>query len=461
MKRHLAPPTNPINRFRIVGLSEGFGEIFKNQYVTHYGSWEARKSEAKRTRIDQSLAEDQVEFHRVKFMVKKEVTAVSFQELPGIKKARGIQFAPNERSAYEFVNEFDAFSHALVEESEKEIDVDGIKFQLTYAAQMSHETISQFATESEALRARYACSVIDERDGKNWDANVQKPHRLAIAALYESIGGKSWADYVRTGIAVSGSYRDKSGVKVTYHVDGTVKSGHGDTSCGNGFLNREITIQAVVSLPRHLRPVRVRGLIMGDDYIGWLYFDKAVDWQELVRELNKAEAMLGIHPERGLFRQLEHASFISLGFYRGHDGVTFVALPKLGRLFSRLFWTVTDLRGRDARRLASGVAQSFYPLFSTCPAMRDFLKYHMQEPPLGVSDCNHYYEWDKIGLKRLPVPINWDENTVLKYGFPISEVTIPIQGAQGCGLLDNYLVREMLREDQSDPAQRRGVLASA
>lgn len=460
MLRHLAQPTNPIQQFRFTHLrSPKFRALVRAAYVENFEEWRSRKTQLKLKRIDVSTAEEAVDFRRVEMMVKKEVTAAPFDEPVAIKKARGIQFAINERSAYEHIEDFDAFSHGMAQFTEEPYECEGITFEIAYAAHMNHRAIGKFATDSELFRRRYAWSVIDERDGKNWDANVQTAHREALCEVYEEVLGKGFADYVRTGIKVSGKFRERKGnVWVKYEVDGTVKSGHGDTSCGNGALNREITIQAVLLLPKRLRPVRVRGIVMGDDYIAWMYFDAPKQPQELLDALNGAEAQLGIHPVRGLFDKVEQASFISLGFYRAHDQLTVIALPKVGRLLSRLFWTVTDLRGRDPRRLASGIAQSFYPLFSTMPLMRSFLKHHMQLPPIDARDLNHYYNWADVCPERLEQPINWDENALVKYGFLYSDIPTFPEQPQGAGFADHPLVRKMYEIDQADPNDRPGHL---
>ncbi len=432
---------------------------FVDSLVSKRDSWRVGKGLAKLKLVDDSIAEDRVEFDKVQLMVKREVTAQAFNQTPNIKKARGIQFTINERSAYGCADEYYAFSDALVQLSNEPVTYDGVKFLIKYSAKMNHAEIGTFATESEELRARYEYSVIDERDGKNWDANVQVAHREALCDVYAELSA-ALAQHARAGIAVVGKYRSKTGVRVRYTVKGTVKSGHPDTSSGNGALNREVTIQCVLLLPHHLRPVLVRGLVMGDDYIAWLYFDHAVDPAELKTALNHAEASLGIHPERGLFLDIRNASFISLGFYRAVDS-TIIALPKIGRLFYRLFWTVTPLHGRDPKRLASGIAGAFYPLYNTLPWARKFLKYHMQVPPLDVSDCNHYYCWAEVGLDRLPAPINWTENHLVKYGPLACVYELPhcFDGQQVAGVIHDTIIDRLYAIDIADPADRLGCIA--
>lgn len=438
---------------------------FRNYYnnaITIDGdvdAWRIGKGQVKLRKIDDSVAQDRVDFGKVQLMIKQEVSGQTFYEPSRIKKARGIQFTVNERSAYERAREYYAFSSGLVALSTDEVSYDGVDFLVVYSSKMNHDDIGNFATESERLRRTAQFSVIDERDGKNWDANVQVCHRMALIDIYRQLDPRL-AEHAQSGVHVKGTYRSKQNVKITYEVNGTVKSGHPDTSSGNGALNREVTIKAVISLPRHLRPIKVRGLVMGDDYIAWLYFDHAVDLKELKAALNEAEARLGIHPERGLFLDIRNASFISLGFYTAVDG-TIIPLPKVGRLLYRLFWTVTALQGRDPRRLASGIAASFYPLYQTLPYMRKFLKYHMQVPPLDVSDCNHYYCWDEIGSRQLAAPIDWTANHLVKYGPLACLYELPpiIDGEQGAGVISDQIVDMMYRTDVADPADRLGCNA--
>lgn len=429
-----------------------------DDYMTQESdSWRSGKGLVKLRKIDDSLAEDRSEFQKVQLMVKREVMAQAFHRAKPIKKARGIQFTTNERSAYEFAQEYYGFSAALVEVSQQTVTYGGVDFLVTYSAKMSHDEISQFASESEALRPRYACSVIDERDGINWDANIQVAHRVALIFIY-AILSAALAKHASSGVSVQGKYRSKTNTKISYKVKGSVKSGHPDTSSGNGALNREISIQAIASLPAHLKPRLVRALVMGDDYIAWLYFDRPVDFRELKDALNTAERKLGIDPSRGLFSDVRCASFISLGFYIDNLGKV-VALPKIGRLLYRLFWTVTPLHGRDPRRLASGIAASFYPLYCTFPPMRQFLRHHMQAPPLDVSDYNHYYLWDEIGSKRLAAPINWAANHLVKYGSLPLVMSIELPDTQTAGLIHDHIVDHMYAVDVADPSDRPGCVA--
>jgi hypothetical protein len=388
-------------------------------------------------------------------MIKKEVMRQPFDNAKMIKKARGIQFTVNERSGYELADEYHAFSAALAEVSQEPVMFGGVEFTIVYTAKMNHETISEFATVSERLRTDFVDSVIDERDGVNWDSNIQIPHRMAICKVYEQLD-KKLADHARSGIEVRGTFRSKDGVFLRYNINGTVKSGHPDTSSGNGLGNREVSAQAIVRLPLSLRPTKVRALVMGDDYIAWLYFAQRVDRKQLHAALDAAESAFGILPERGLFDDLRHASFISLTFYRTIYN-TYIALPKVGRLMCGLFWTVTPLEGRDPARFASGIAHSFYPLYSTLPFMRTFLKAHMTVPFLDICD-DHYYAWAEVRQMRLAAPINWTEEHLIKYG-PVAAL-YDLKMPDGlAGLAYDPVVEMIYRTDVADPIDRLGCVS--
>lgn len=456
--RHLAAPPNRISTFSCAALEAmlpTLRTVFNRYMVEEDGKWRVGKQQAKLQRIDTSIAEDRVAFERVRFMLKCEVTRWPYDARIALKKARGIQFTVNEASGYCVAQQYAAFSQALVEASSAEQVFNGVRFLLTYSSKMAHDDISQFVTRAEEERRKYPDSVIDERDGKNWDANVQVCHREALINVYQQLD-RSLAAHARSGIRVRGGISIDD-VTIRYVVNGTVKSGHPDTSSGNGALNREVTMQAITSLPDHLRPVAVWGLVMGDDYIAWLYFSHRVCRLELCAALNAAEAALGIVPERGLFEDIRHASFISLTFYRGVRGGV-IALPKIGRLLSGLFWTVTPLMNRDPTRLASGIAAAFYPLYNTCDFMRKFLRHHMRVPPLEMTEYLPFYQWAEVGLRRLPEPINWREEHLIKYGADVTLLDFDLPDDYA-GLAQHPVIDAIIAQDLSDPCDRAGCVS--
>ncbi len=398
---------------------------------------------------------DCLDYGRVNMMLKKEVNFLNFGDMELPSKARGIQFCTNLRTAYQLGCEQTSFCHALAAATAEPVEYCGIHVHLRYTAEMSPTELGEFATQCERKRAAHATSFIDERDGKNWDANVQVAHREALADWYQEISPELAAQ-ARAQIRVKGA--NQLGTRITYEVAGTVKSGHWDTSSGNGALNIEVTMQAIGGLPEELRPNCVWGLIMGDDLLLWLYFDKEVSPIDYRDAINRAEAKLGINPVRGLFSDVLNVSFCSLGFYWKRGG-ELVAVPKLGRCFGKLFWTVTPLAGRDPLRLGSTIAHAFYPTYSGYRPMRVFLKHHMQKAPIEVTveDAMPYV----CREHQLPAltGVNWVEGNLVKYGTPPDALDDMSEILAACpvGVVDHPVVNLMLSQDLSDPPQRRGV----
>lgn len=432
--------------------------LFDHKCAFEVDEWEIGRGQKKLEGIRNSLAYDALDNRRVNMMLKKEVNIVQFATNALPTKARGIQFCTNLRTAYQNAVEQTSFCHALADATATEVQYEGIDFCVRYTAAMDPAQIAEFATDCENRRAAFPYSLLDERDGKNWDANVQAEHRAAMADFYGTI-----SDVLRQQateqISVKGSYHGQ-GVSVRYSVNGTVKSGHWDTSSGNGALNIEITVQAICRLPPRIRPRMVRGLVMGDDLLLWVYFDHEVSPCEYAGAINALEADLGIHPVRGLFQDVLNVSFCSMGFYWTTSG-RLAVVPKLGRCFAKLFWTVTPLQNRAPERMASTIAHAFYPLYHEYEPMRVFLQHHMKAPPIEVENAPWLsYVWRDFGVPRFP-GINWGLGNLVKYGLPLDALFDMAEVLSGfeSGLIDHPIVNIMLQQDMADPPERRGVLA--
>jgi cystathionine beta-lyase/cystathionine gamma-synthase len=151
VKRHLVEPANKIDTFQCHLLELGIDQLklrFEEHMVSDPDAWRIGKGLAKLRKVDDSLAEDPDRFDTVQLMVKREVYSQPFDAPPGVKKARGIQFAKNERSAYEYAREYHSFSKALVDVSKEPFECGGVEFLVVYSAKMAHKYIGEFATES-------------------------------------------------------------------------------------------------------------------------------------------------------------------------------------------------------------------------------------------------------------------------------------------------------------------------
>lgn len=197
---------------------------------------------------------------------------------------------------------------------------------------------------------------------------------------------------------------------------------------------------------------------MGDDLLLWLYFDRDVDAREYTKVINDAEKRLGIHPVRGLFTDILNVSFCSMGFYWTATGLACV--PKLGRCFAKLFWTVTPPAGRCPRRMASTIAHAFYPLYHEYKPMREFLQHHMRVPPIecDLGDALPYVLREGV-VPRWP-GIRWAEGNLVKYGIPsdaLDDLAEVLHG-RDAAVVFHPIVNMMLDQDLADPPERRGCL---
>jgi hypothetical protein len=132
-------------------------------------------------------------------------------------------------------------------------------------------------------------------------------------------------------------------------------------------------------------------------------------------------------------------------------------------MLAKLFWTVTPLEGRDPRRLASTIAHSFYPLYHSYRPMRAFLKAHMKAQPLDCDDTEFMPYVFRTGTPSWgrAQGINWTDNHTVKYGLcagVLEDMESLVE--EFTGIIQHPVVDIMLKEDQSDPPERRGVLAS-
>jgi len=464
VKRHLAAPTNPIDTFSVeflTLLTEPVRQQHQSLCAFDNGAWQVGRGVGKLQAIADSIALDDEEPDRVNMMLKKEVCIVRLEGGPLPKKARGIQFCTNLRTAYQNAAEQYSFGESLARATVNSVAFRGVLFNVVYTADMTPKQIAAFATAAEIRRSSFPYSFLDERDGKNWDANVQSCHRHALADWYGEVN-PLLGELARRGISVRGRYRQGDAL-ITYEVEGTVKSGHWDTSSGNAALNIEVTVRAITSLPLAIRPTEVRGLVMGDDLLLWLFFDSPVEPKDYAAAINKAERALGIDPVRGIFSDVLYVSFCSMTFYWTCNG-SLAIVPKMGRTLAKLFWTVTPLQRRDPTRFASTIAHAFYPMYHGFQPMREFLKHHMHAPPLEMGDFNG--EGLPYVMRTSEIPrwegVHWLEGNLAKYDLlpgTLEEMPAILAAVGAAGSVKHPAVDLMIEADMSDPPERRGVLA--
>jgi hypothetical protein len=192
-----------------------------------------------------------------------------------------------------------------------------------------------------------------ERDGKNWDATQGVEHYRLKRRCYELLDATALSILDRS-FKVSGAARTAEGMLV-YSLDGTMKSGHADTTVGNSIVNMLVTYQALLDCGIHEAEI----IVAGDDCLVVIPHD----FDEVA--LRNAEANCGIVPESRKFRDVADVSFIS-GIWCNNQPGLLAFVPKPGRLLARLFWSVNP---PGVKRLADFRHSIVAGLKRTCGGM--------------------------------------------------------------------------------------------
>lgn len=310
-----------------------------------YEWWLQKWPENRRRSFEKSRATDDVRPNRVKAMVKREVN----HKRP--TKARLIQFYPNLATQAEFGPEFYALQKTLCRRFRRHrmgsVDV-------TIASGMNPMEIADWMRQVQQEGA--VCFY--ERDGKNWDASMQAQHADFRQNLYE-LFDERLAHFARACNAVTGMAAFEGGV-FRYRVNGTVKSGHNDTTLGNSLVNAAIAVAAFrrIGVPASI-------LVAGDDLLVACYGHVECS------VVAAYEAEYGITPEARVFNDFEHVSFIS-GIFM-HDGVDYHFVPTPGRLLARLWWTINPPPQKKAGPYLRGVARGLLGVLSGMPVLGRFV----------------------------------------------------------------------------------------
>lgn len=328
-------------------------DAFVAQRAVWQDGWLTKWPASKQAVIEDSIAVDDVVPGRVCAMVKREIA----HSAP--KKARLIQYYPNMATQAAFGPEFYAVQKTYSAHFQRAEVFPGVR--VTFGSGLNADALGEWmrAVTSEVPNAHFY-----ERDGKNWDSTMQQPHmdvRLAAYRIVEATSG--FHDFVRAGFKVEG--RDPRGA-LRYVLEGTVKSGHNDTTLGNSIVNAMI---AALSM----RALGLTGdiIVAGDDLLAAIAGDFDVE------SLAAQERAFGIVPECRKFQCPEDVSFISGVWFS--TGCTYTFCPKPGRLLARLFWTVRPPAPRRVCQYVNGVVAGLRPTCGDLPVIAAFLDAHWQE----------------------------------------------------------------------------------
>lgn len=451
-KRHLLAPVNRCGHIINYLVDETkLREVFISLYHMYWntqdlGEWKARKGQVKLASIERSHAFDREAWDRAESFVKREVVVVG-------KKARLIQGNANELTAYNQPVEYRAIAYALKHLFDEPVEISGVNFELRYAAGMNHDDMSDLVS---SWLDQPGIKLFDERDGKNWDASMQEGTLRAEAAVYALVAPDVAACFLKRCSGVWGRIRlhGQSPSLLRYFTAWKRLSGDWNTSVGNTLISILIILNAILSLPVHLRPRTVRGLFMGDDYLGFYYFDEPVDPNALATAMNHNEMKCGITPERALFQNPMDVTFISMGLWpRHHGGYQFVPHP--ARQMLKLYWTTRNMQGRSHTHQATALAVAFLPTFSGFPLMEAFLRRHaIERNPKYVIDEHDYYFVTTLAQRGRGV--NWRVGFNHKYELPYTacDWQLPSEKLSMPEVWYHPTHLEMLRIECLDPADR-------
>lgn len=327
---------------------------FKSEYSavvpTYYDSWLSKWKMAKQLAILTSVDRDVVRPDGVKAFVKREAG----HGIP--TKARLIQGYSSLATQESFAREHTCFQKALG----NMFGVDGYELRpnvfVTMASGMNSAAISSWYRNA---RMHYRKPTFYERDGKNWDSTMQRQHHDYKIRWMQAVS-PGLAKSVEAGFVAKCSVGCKGGL-FAYTLNGTVKSGHNDTTSGNSLINAMISAECLHSLG-----LRGHVIVLGDDMLAMIEGD--FDCGEMM----EAERAFGIKPEAAKFYDIGDTTFISATFLESTDGeVAFV--PVLGRQLLRLWWTTNPPPERKLRHYQYSVACGLASAVGTLPVYRAFL----------------------------------------------------------------------------------------
>jgi len=390
-----------------------------SSHLLSFDEWLSRWPQGKQRDIRQSVASDTLAPQRVKFFVKREVLHAD------MTKARGIQMYFNLATQAHFAVQFAAMQKATVEALGA---LRGIT--VTVASGMNAGDLSEWMNRvhEDGVVCYY------ERDGKSWDATMSKIH-ADLRLWWYAMADQSLADFARSCLDVKGVGYFREG-QLRYSVQGTVKSGHNDTTLGNSLVNAAIAYEmmSVLGLTGHI-------LVAGDDCL------VALKQRVAVEDLLRVEGELGINPVGWVFTDPTHVSFVS-GMWWFAAG-RFWFTPKPGRLVARLWWTVSPPSMRNLSRRRRGIALGLWGVVSSIPVLREWCVPDNADRAELIRSLYAGVHYPQLDLERQfcdRYGVAWDdmrrfENDVCDHRSQVGYMISPVLDA-------------MMRIDLADPVER-------
>lgn len=408
-------------------VSVEYAELKTHYDVNWLDKWPQRKREA----ILDSQGKDFYKFDRVKNMVKREVA------LAAPKKARCIQYYEN-FATQSFLG---PTVTAIQKSYTKWFYRRGGDVKITLASGLNQDELGAWMSD---CLTDYPNARFYERDGKSWDATMNRQHhefkmwcyRFADAEILRAID---------EGFEVSGCGIYRKGytsTRLAYTLRGTTKSGHNDTTIGNSLVNAAIAYEAMVRL-------NLKGdiIVAGDDLL--VVVDGDFDADLLAAE----ESKLGITPEYAKFTHYLDVSFISGIWFKNSDN-KFTFTPKPGRLLRKLFWTVNPPTKKKLDTYMRSIVVGVRSVVGDMPIINTFLDVH--EPASGEVKTSQYTHL--IGTLG---PGNISEDFKYKYSITDSEILSAeefLRANRGrVGLIVHPVIDRIVAIDMADVHERPKV----
>jgi hypothetical protein len=347
------------------------GEVANIARLFQFREWLAKWPLGKRRKILLSMMRDPVLPGRVRSFIKREI----YHSRP--KRPRLIQAYPNLATQASCAVEFFQAQKALAAVWSPISDPIG-RIHVTFACGMNASELGRWMTDTQLLgRVKWY-----ERDGVSWDARQQLHHFLMKYMLCACL--PDLVRFMQSCVVVRGNARTGHNLlefAVRYVLDGTVKSGHNDTSFGNSLVNALVLIQSFRGCPHNIRI-----LVMGDDCLVAVYGD--FDEHRIANE----ERACGIDPEYRAFHDYRDVSFASGIWYPTVDGYIFG--PKLGRLLRRLGATTASVSPKQYDAWITCVVQGLWSVVGGLPGFTPWLCRVLDGPSISDDQRRAWFDHD-------------------------------------------------------------------
>lgn len=322
----------------------------------------------------------------------------------------------------------------------------GPMIDCTVACGMTPAAVASWASEVETAHPLGAWL---ELDASSFDATIQSAHYEVKMAVYRALGmSEATMKFLAAGFRVRGVSITSQGGRVETRAEGTVKSGHADTTLGNSIINA-----AVICTALNACGCRASVIVAGDDALV-RFCHPSYDFRVVGAAICTSVSALGLRPKGALHHRIERASFISLCFFRSECG-QLVASPKPGRQLAKLFWSIRNVPPTQREGYVRCVCDGMLAICPSIPVLSPWLR-----AVSAAHQCGKDFR-GKVGIYLLDSPDSAGQTPARdvrrsfceRYGFTDDEVVeLERHVVTTCqpGIYYHPLVERMKRLDLGD-----------